>query len=166
MILPLKNPFSGFPFKCAVVTKLIILLAFHWAHSVLPVSSPTASYRKAPLHPNQAIVQPLCSSTFVYVCSSCSFIWDPHFWSLFISILPNIRCWSQKPTSWYVFPEEPSQSLVLISFSGHLQYTPKTTYWAFIRFYLVLCAVFLGKPLQCCKTQITPQCLHHEGLIK
>ena len=51
----------------------------------------------------------------------------------------NIPCWSQKPASLYVFPEEPSQSLVLISFSGHLQYiTSKAAYRAFIRFYLVL----------------------------
>ena len=51
----------------------------------------------------------------------------------------NIPCWSQKLASLYVFPEEPSQSLVLISFSGHLQYiTSKAAYRAFIRFYLVL----------------------------
>lgn len=51
----------------------------------------------------------------------------------------NLPCWSPKPTSLYTFPEEPSQSRVLLSFSGHPQYiTSKTACWAFIRFYLVL----------------------------
>lgn len=46
-------------------------------------------------------------------------------------------------------------------------HTPKPTYLPFIRFPLVLRALFARKPLySVAKPQVIPQCLHHEGLNK
>lgn len=85
--------------------------------------------------------------------SSCSSIWNPltsvlglfQSYPIFngkVKNAPLCRCFLKSPASPQVsFPSLDTYST-----------TRETTDWIFIRFYLVLCAIILRKPLQQCKT--------------
>ena len=76
---------------------------------------PLLPYRKALRHPNQSLLS-LCALPPMNMFAQAVLPTEqfPLLCPLFISILPKIQSWGQKPTSLYLFREELSQLPLLM----------------------------------------------------